>query len=83
MINYLSKEVVSQFTVGSALSGLFITVIRIIILTIAGADNTSIVPIILYFVIAIIVNTVDLFLNVIFCKSDVYRDKIGKFLPNY
>ena len=47
MINYLSQDVVSKFTVGTAVSGLFITVIRMIILTIFGPDNTLITPIII------------------------------------
>lgn len=73
MINYLSQDVVSKFTVGTALSGLFITLVRIIILAIAGAESTSIAPIIIYFAIAIIFNTCDLFLNINFCKSEVYH----------
>lgn len=69
MINYLSQDVVSKFTVGTAISGLFITLIRIIILGIAGTNSTSIVPIVIYFAIALIFNTMDLFMNIQFCKS--------------
>jgi MFS family permease len=80
MINYLSQDVVSKFTVGTAVSGLFITTIRIIILAIAGAGDKSVTPIIIYFVIAMGFNTFDLFLNIHFCKSSVYKEKIDKFL---
>jgi hypothetical protein len=73
MINYLSHKVVSKYTVGTALSGLLITTVRIIFLASFGAENTSITPIIIYFVIAIIFNTLDLFLNIHFCNSDVYQ----------
>lgn len=73
MINYLSHQVVSKFTVGTALSGLLITSVRLIFLASFGADNTSIIPIIIYFVIAIIFNTLDLFLNIYFCNSQVYQ----------
>ncbi len=37
MINYLSAEVVSNYTVGTALSGLFITAVRAVILAIGGS----------------------------------------------
>jgi len=80
MINYLSQDVVSKFTVGTAISGLFITVVRMIILAIAGADNKTIYPIMIYFLIAIAFNTADMFLNIRFCKSEVYKNKIDKFL---
>jgi len=83
MINYLSQDVVSKFTVGTAISGLFITVIRMIILAIAGADNKTIYPIMIYFLIAIAFNTADMFMNISFCKSEVYKVKIDKFLLNH
>lgn len=83
MINYLSQDVVSKFTVGTALSGLFITLIRMIILAIAGANNDSIYPIIIYFAIAIAFNTGDLFLNRAFCASTVYYEKIDAFLLHH
>lgn len=83
MINYLSQDVVSKFTVGTALSGMFITGIRAIILAIAGAGNESIYPIIIYFVLAILFNTFDLFLNRHFCTSPVYYEKIDLFLLHH
>lgn len=83
MINYLSQEVVSKFTVGTAISGLFITAIRLIILAIFGPDDKAILPIIIYFIIAIIFNTLDLFMNITFCKSHVYKHKIDKFLVHH
>jgi uncharacterized membrane protein YvlD (DUF360 family) len=72
MINYLSQEVVSKFTVGTAVSGLFITVVRMIVLAIFGPDNTLVTPIIIYFAMALAFNTFDLFMNIAFCKSEVY-----------
>ena len=82
MINYLSQEVVSKFTVGTAVSGLFITVVRMIVLAIFGPDNTLVTPIIIYFAMALAFNTFDLFMNVAFCKSEVYKHKIDKFIVN-
>lgn len=82
MINYLSQEVVSKFTVGTAVSGLFITVVRMIVLAIFGPDNTLVTPIIIYFAMALAFNTFDLFMNIAFCKSEVYKHKIDKFIVN-
>lgn len=82
MINYLSQDVVSKFTVGTALSGLLITTIRIIILAISGSNN-SIYPILIFFAIAIIVNTLDMFMNIAFCKSSVYKHNIDRFLIHH
>lgn len=76
MINYLSTEVVSNYMVGTAISGLSITIIRAIILAIAGADNTSYIPTTIYFLIAIGFNIAAIVMNIYFCNSDVYRDKI-------
>jgi equilibrative nucleoside transporter 1/2/3 len=39
MINYLSQSVVSRFTIGTALSGLSLNILRLIIVAIAGTDN--------------------------------------------
>lgn len=69
MINYLSESVVSKFTIGTALSGLSITVIRMIIVAIAGADEGDTTPIIIYFIIAICFNVFTLQQNVTFFKS--------------
>lgn len=62
--------------VGTAISGLSITIIRAIILAIAGADNTSYIPTTIYFLIAIGFNIAAIVMNIYFCNSDVYRDKI-------
>ena len=82
MINYLSQNVVSKFTVGTAVSGLMITLIRLVITAIFGSSNASLAPIIIYFVIAIAFNTFNIFLNIYFCKSEVYKHKIDHFLLN-
>lgn len=73
MINYLSQSVVSKFTVGTAISGLFINLVRMIILAGFGTSNDSVIPIVIYFIIAMLFNTFDLLVNVKFIKSDVYK----------
>ncbi len=80
MINYLSQDVVSKFTIGTAVSGLFIAIVRAVLTAIFGSDNPSSVATIIYFVIAIAFITFDLVLNVYFCKSEVYKNKIDYFL---
>jgi hypothetical protein len=65
--------------VGTAVSGLFITVIRAIILVISGADNSSYIPAVIYFSLAIMFNIITILMNIYFCNSDVYRDKIDAF----
>lgn len=79
MINYLSQDVVSKFTVGTAVSGVFMTAVRTIITVIFGVADKSSTPIIIYFVIAMTFNTMDMFLNIYFCKSEIYRQKIEPF----
>ena len=83
MINYLSRDVVSKFTVGTAVSGLFMGVTRAILTIIFGAGNTSTTPIVIYFIIAIFFNTLDTLMNIRFCKSDVYKHKIDRFLLHH
>lgn len=68
-INYLSESVVSKFTIGTAVSGLFITTLRIIIVAIAGTNKELSFPIILYFIIAILFNFFTLFSNLTFFRS--------------
>lgn len=82
MINYLSKNIVSKFTMGTAFSGLVIVFFRIILTLTFGTNSDSNVPIVLYFAIAIIFNTVDMVLNIFFCKSEVYISKIECFIIN-
>ena len=79
MINYLSSEVVSTYTVGTAISGLFITTIRVVILAITE-DSSSSIPTIIYFALAIFFNILAIFMNIYFCSSEVYRDKIEAFM---
>lgn len=80
MINYLSADVVSKYTVGTAVSGLFITAIRAIVLAVGGDDKSAMIPTIIYFCIAIGVNMCVTIMNVFFCRSEVYRDRIDAFL---
>lgn len=83
MINYLSAEVVSKYTVGTAVSGLFITTIRAVILAVTGSENNGYVPAVIYFAVAIGVNICAIAMNIYFCKSEVYRDKIDAFLVRH
>lgn len=69
MINYLSESAVSKNTIGTALSGLGITSLRMIIVLFAGTDNSNSTPIIIYFIIAILFNFLTLFSNLSFLKS--------------
>lgn len=68
-INYLSEPVVSKFTIGTAVGGLFITILRMIIVAIAGTNKELAFPIILYFIIAILFNFFTLFNNLTFFRS--------------
>lgn len=68
-INYLSESVVSKFTIGTAVSGLFITTLRMMIVAVAGTNNELAFPIILYFIIAILFNFFTLFSNLTFFRS--------------
>ena len=83
MINYLSQDVVSKFTVGTAVSGLAIGCIRAIITLIFGVKDESSNPIIIYFIIALSINTLDILMNIKFCKSSVYKHKIDHFLLHH
>ena len=83
MINYLSQQVVSKFTVGTAVSGLFMAVVRVILTLIFGVDDDTSGPIIIYFIIAIAFNTIDMFINIKFCKSSVYKHKIDHYLLHH
>lgn len=79
MINYLSQNVVSKFTVGTAVSGLFMTGVRAIITLIFGVEDKSSTPIIIYFIIALVFNVMDMILNIYFCRSNIYKHKIEPF----
>ena len=56
-------------------------VVRSILLAIFGTDDhKSFVPILVYFSIAILFNSLDIVMNIAFCQSEVYKLKIDKFL---
>ena len=74
MINYLSYEVVSKYTIGTSFSGLIILIIRIILKVIFEYVHVaSYVPNIIYFAIAIVFDIIVTILNLIFCKSSEYK----------
>ena len=81
MINFLDWKVISKFNVGAAVSGVFMVIVRMILVLIFGSgEKTSSIPSMIYFIIAITVNTIDIFMNVYFCRSDVYKEKIEPFV---
>jgi len=65
------------------LSGLFITVLRMMIVAIAGTNDELTFPIILYFIIAILFNVFTLFSNLTFFRSREYKNKIVPYLHHY
>lgn len=69
IINYLSAKIVSIFTVGTALSMLLTTIVRIIILAILGHDSDNLSAICIYMAIGLLTNFIDLGLNIKFFKS--------------
>lgn len=65
---------VSRFTIGTAVSGLMIILVRAGVTGIFGAeDRGNIVPIAIYFGIAILFNIFDLFLNLKLFKTKAYE----------
>lgn len=74
MINYFGMATVSRFTIGTAVSGLMIILVRAGVTGIFGAeDRGNIVPIAIYFGIAILFNIFDLFLNLKLFKTKAYE----------
>jgi hypothetical protein len=71
IINYLSSNIVSLFTIGTALSMMLTGVIRVVILTFMGSNSSNIIAIIIYFAIGMAFNLLDLFLNIKFFMSSV------------
>lgn len=83
MINYLSQEVVSKYTVGTAVSGLLMTAARAIITGIKGSgekDNSAQL-VLIGFTVALL--TFNIFLNIYFCRTSVYKHKIDHFLLHH
>lgn len=83
MINYLSQDVVSKFTVGTAVSGLLTTAIRAIITAIVGSEGKNNFSEIVFIGLAVVINTLNIFLNIYFCHSSVYKHKIDHFLLHH
>ena len=82
MINYLSQEVVSKFTVGTAVSGLTMIVLRTLVTALFGVATAQSKSILVYFITGIAVISVDTVANLRFCRSDVYHQLIEPFLAN-
>ena len=73
MINYLGKIVVSRFTIGTAISGLMLIVLRIIIVSILGSSESNTLPIWIYMSLAIFFNFFNMALNIKFFASSSYK----------
>jgi len=69
MINFVSEAAISKFTIGTAINGLGLIILRMIMLAIAGVHSRSVASILLYFAIAIVALSLDFVLNVKFNKS--------------
>ena len=76
MINYLGTVVVSRFTIGTAISGLMLVVLRMIIVAILGSDESNTLPIWIYMVLAILFNFFNLVLNIKFFASSDYKEQV-------
>lgn len=79
MINFVPEKVISTFTLGTAFSGLSLTILRMIITAITGTKPLF-GPIFIYFLIASIVQIFDLFLNNHFCRSQFFKEKLSPFM---
>lgn len=73
MINFVSERVISRFTIGTAVSGLGLNIIRMITVAIAGAKAHSALPIMAYFIVAAVVFLIDIYLNTRFCRTEFYK----------
>jgi hypothetical protein len=79
MINYFGKKTVSRFTVGTALSGLALIILRAIITAIFGTVNSeNIVPIVVYLSISVLFNLFDMYLNISLFQTEEFAIKIEK-----
>ena len=76
MLNYLGRLVVSRYTIGTAGAGLFMTLLRMIIIATMGTNDANFAPIAIYFAIALSFCFFDLFLNLRFFRSGLYKKKI-------
>lgn len=76
MINYLGEKTVSRFTIGTAGSGLALTILEIILAATINSNTTGPIGIILYVAIALVFNFWDLFLNLKLFRSNLYKRKI-------
>lgn len=79
MINFVSEKSIARFTIGTAFSGVSLTILRMIITAIAGT-TPHFGPIFIYFLIGCCCQIIDLFLNNIFCKSSYFIEQISPFM---
>lgn len=76
LINFMSLDIVNIFNQGTAVSGVTMVVLRMIILAIKGPDSNSFSSILIYMILTIAVNTLDIFLNIRFFRSEAYVQDI-------
>lgn len=69
LINYMSPDIVNIYNSGQAVCGLTMILTRMAILGIKGSNSNSFSAIIIYMIITIALNTVDIFLNIKFFRS--------------
>lgn len=81
MINYLGGVVVSRFTIGTAISGLMLVVMRMVIVAFMGSDESNTLPIWIYMSLAILFNFFNMGLNIKFFVSSEYKQKVEANLP--
>lgn len=74
MINYFGDQTVSRYTIGTAAGGLFITLLRCLIVSILGTREDNVAPIIIYISIALAFNFYDCYLNIKLFKSAIYNE---------
>jgi hypothetical protein len=69
LINFLSRSVVTCMNIGTATSALTTTIIRMIVLSFKGSESSDIQAIIIYFVLTLTLNILDVILNIKFFSS--------------
>lgn len=82
MFNYFSRTTVSNYNIGVGMSGVFTTILRMVITAIYAslyqykATEVSITPVIIFFSIAVCVNFIILILNILLFQRETYKRRI-------
>jgi hypothetical protein len=79
MINYFGSKVVSRFTVGTAVSGLALVLLKVVITAcFSPSQQLSIMPTVIYFSLSTLFNFFDLFLNIKLFQTNLFKESILK-----